>query len=49
MAKINNEIFHNGVTGKKCIAFFPTRGVITPIEWGSASSQSHLLRRVGEI
>ncbi len=34
MAKMNNEISLNGVTGKKCTAFFTARGVLTPIEWG---------------
>jgi len=28
------RIFPNGVTGKKCRAFFPARGVKTPIGWG---------------
>lgn len=28
------SIFSNGVTGKKCRAFFPASGVLAPIERG---------------
>ena len=32
--RMSSKIFPNGVTGKKCTAFFTARGVDTPIEWG---------------
>jgi len=41
---MKKRIFPNGVTGKKCTAFFTARGVITPIEWGLGKIK---LRRKG--
>jgi len=46
MAKINNGI---SPQREACAKRSAANGVIVSIEWGSASSQSHLLRRVGEI